>query len=363
MSTLQPNTLLVSTGKGLIIYRRNALGWQYERDVFLGIPVSMTFIDTRINRWWAALAHKHWGQKLHYSDDEGQTWKEVRSPKYPEGTEVKPGVPATLKFIWSIQQGGIDQPHRIYVGTEPGGLFLSNDNGANFQLVESLWNHPSRPAFWFGGGKDYASIHSIVINPRNSNHIYIAVSCAGVFETKNGGITWQPRNKGLRADYLPDPYVEVGHDPHLLLLCKTAPDYMWQQNHCGIFRSKDGGQTWIDVTDPSGLANYGFALAIDDENTERAWVIPALSDRMRVAVDRSLCVCRTEDGGKSWQALRNGLPQGSAYDIVFRHALARQRSTMAFGTTTGNLYLSENDGDSWQALNHNLPIINAVTFI
>lgn len=358
-----PNTLLISTGKGLVIYQNTINGWRYERDVFRGLPVSLTYVDEVNGRWWAALAHKHWGQKLHYSSDEGKTWEEVRSPKYPEGTEAKKGVPATLKFIWSVMQGGPDKPDHLYVGTEPGGLFMSQDHGENFELVESLWHHPSRPAFWFGGGRDFAGIHSIVVDPRDSNHIYIAVSCAGVFETMDGGKTWQPRNKGLRADYLPDPYVEVGQDPHLLLLCKSAPDYMWQQNHCGIFRSKDGGHNWIDVTDPNGLANYGFALAVDDDDTERAWVIPATSDRMRVAVDRSLCVCRTDDGGKTWKALRNGLPQGSAYDIVFRHALARIGRTMAFGTTTGNLYLSKNDGDSWEALNHNLPIINAVTFV
>ncbi|RMG25328.1 MAG: glycosyl hydrolase, partial [Bacteroidetes bacterium] len=345
------------------LFRKTARGWKYERDFFRGLPVSLTCPDARTGQWWVAIAHKHWGQKLHISADEGQSWRELPAPKYPRGEEVKPGVPASLRLIWAMAPGGADQPGRFYIGTEPGGLFRSQDGGQSFELVESLWRHPSRPEHWFGGGRDHAGIHSIVVDPRDSRHVYVAVSCAGVFETTDDGQSWHPRNKGLRADYLPNPYVEVGHDPHLLLQCRAHPLHLWQQNHCGIFRSEDGGQSWIDVTDPNGLANYGFALAIDDDRPQRAWVIPAASDRMRIAVDCALCVCRTEDGGKSWQALRQGLPQQAAYDIVFRHALARKGSTLAFGTTTGNVYLSENDGDSWICLSHNLPIVNAVCLV
>ena len=145
------------------------------------------------------------------------------------------------------------------------------------------------------------------------------MSCAGVFETMDAGKTWHPRNKGLKAAYLPNPNVEVGHDPHLLLACGFASSprngnsvpamKMWQQNHCGIFRSTDAGLNWVDVSDKNGIANYGFALAIDIKNPLRAWVIPAISDEIRVAHDLALCVCRTEDGGETWQQLRNGLPQ------------------------------------------------------
>lgn len=355
--------LLISTSKGLIIYKRSKHRWQYHQNAFIGLPVSMVLVDPRDNSWWAALAHKHWGQKLHVSRDEGNTWEEVAAPAYPKGLEVKPGVPASLKLIWALAHGGQDQPGHLYVGTEPGGLFKTENGGKGFSLVESLWNHPSRLRHWFGGGRDFAGIHSIVVDPRDSQHIYIAVSCAGVFETVDGGNSWFPRNKGLRADYLPDPYVEVGHDPHLLLACRSQPDVLWQQNHCGIFRSVNGGQEWTDITDANGLANYGFTLAIDHDNPERAWVIPAESDRIRIAVDQALCVCRTEDGGKSWQALRNGLPQQQAFDIVYRHALDIQDSTLAFGTTTGNVFVSENWGDDWFALNNHLATVNSVKLI
>ena len=244
------------------------------------------------------------------------------------------------------------------------GCFTQMISEKNLKLVKGLWNHPSRKDQnqWFGAGRDSPFIHSIVVDPRDSNHVYIAVSCAGVFETKDGGETWAPRNNGLKATYLPNPKVEVGHDPHLLLACKKNPDVLWQQNHCGIFRSIDAGEDWKDITDKNGIADYGFALAIDHENENRAWVIPAVSDEVRVAHNLSLTVCRTEDGGESWETLKNGLPQDHCFDIVFRHSFAINKNEMVFGTTTGNLYFSENYGEDWICLSSNLARVEGVVF-
>ncbi|MEZ4954141.1 MAG: sialidase family protein [Saprospiraceae bacterium] len=354
--------LLIGTSKGLVVYHKKAARWQVEKVHFLGFPVSTILVDERSGTWWLGLAHRHWGQKLHFSNDGGLTWESVPMPTYPENVELKPGRRAVLKKIWCMAGGGADKPGQLWLGTEPGGLFLSKDNGQHFDLVESLWNHPSRSNEnqWFGAGRDEPFIHSIVVDPRDSDHVYIAVSCAGVFETKDGGQTWQPKNNGLKAAYLPNPNVEIGHDPHLLLACRQYPNVLWQQNHCGIFRSSDGGENWDDVTDKNSLADYGFALAIDDENPLRAWVIPAVSDVERVAPDLSLVVCRTDDGGKSWQPLRNGLPQDTCFDIVFRHSLFRKNGVMVFGTTTGNLYLSENDGETWMCISNNLARVDYV---
>ena len=354
--------LLVGTGKGLMVYRRGPGGWKFDHHEFLGLPVSFAYVDPRSATWWVALPHRHWGQKLHKSVDQGKSWEEVKAPTYPSGTEVKPGIPATLRYIWAFSHGGYDKPNRLYIGTEPGGLFVSADGGEKFDLVQGLWQHPSRVKQWFGGGRDYPGIHSIVLDPRDSNHIYVGISCAGVFETRDGGKQWQPANQGLRADYLPDPYVEVGHDPHLLLTCQHHPDVLWQQNHCGVFRSQNGGAYWEEVSAPGMGIYYGFALAVDHENPDRAWVIPATSDKIRVAVDQALFVCRTEDGGKTWQRLHKGLPQQNVYDIVLRHGLARHNTTMAFGTNAGNLFVSEDDGDSWRSLAGHLPKINIVLF-
>ena len=363
--------LLLGTAKGLIVYEKKNRGWHISTVHFLGFPVSMVFVDERTNTWWAGLPHRHWGQKLHCSIDKGKTWEQVTTPRYPTDALLKNGKPASLKLIWCMAGGGAERPNELWLGTEPGGLFRSTDGGQSFQLVESLWNHPSRSELWFGAGKDDPFIHSIVVDPFDSDHVYIAVSCAGIFETTDAGETWQPRNQGLKATYLPNPTVEVGHDPHLLLASKTgffphltsktSDDLvLWQQNHCGIFRSTDGGKHWEDVSDKNGIAHYGFALAVDDANPLRAWVIPAISDEMRVAHDLALCVCRTEDGGKTWQPLRKGLPQKGCFDIVFRHSLDICDSTLVFGTTTGNLYVSDNWGDAWQCINHHLPRIDAV---
>jgi hypothetical protein len=352
--------LLIGTAKGLIVFTLGNKDWRIENVHFRGMPVTVVFTDERTGTWWAGITHRHWGQKIHFSTDQGCSWQTVPTPAYPAGLEYKPGKKAVLKKIWCMASGGNDRPGRLWLGTEPGGLFRSDDGGGSFHLVESLWNHPSRADQnqWFGAGRDEPFLHSIVVDPRDSDHAYIAVSCAGVFETTNGGRSWRPRNKGLVAAYLPNPDVEIGHDPHLVLACAAAPDVLWQQNHCGIFRSANGGESWDNVTDAAGLANYGFALAIDPENPLRAWVIPAVSDEERVAQGLALCVCRTDDGGKSWIPLRNGLPQHFCFDIVFRHSFLRAGRTLVFGTTTGNVFLSDDDGEHWRCLTHHLATVN-----
>lgn len=358
----EKNTLMLGTRKGLITYERNGQAWKHRQVSFLGIPVSLTYVDPRTGTWWACLDHGHWGQKLHRSPDRGKTWEEVETPKFPEGTEIKEGVTAAVRYLWAFAQGGPDKAGLIYLGTEPGALFKSEDDGRSFQLVQSLWDHPSRHDHWYGGGRDYPGIHSILVDPRNSDHLYIGISCAGVFESWDSGSTWEVRNNGLRADFLPDPKADVGHDPHRLVSCPSQPDFLWQQNHCGIFRSVNGGKQWEDVTDPKGPARFGFAVAVDNQDPGQAWVVPAVSDEVRVAIDGALVVCRTDDGGKTWKDFRSGLPQKHCYDIVFRHALDLNESTLAFGTTTGNLFFSKDKGEHWDTISNTLPMIYSVAF-
>lgn len=360
-----PQKLLIGTTKGLVVFEKINRQWQIVKTHFIGFPVSIIYINELTNTWWAGIAHHHWGQKLHYSTDEGLNWQSVTPPAYPKDAKLSSGKSATLKKIWSIQNGGKVYPNRLWIGTEPGGLFLSEDNGQTFELVHTLWNHPSRmnQLQWFGTGRSMPFIHSIVVHPDNNDKIYIAVSCAGIFETEDSGKNWQPRNKGLVAAYLPNPDAEIGHDPHRLFACKAHPSILWQQNHCGIFRSTDGAKNWVDISDKSGIAHYGFALAIDHNNPERAWVIPAISDELRLAPNQALSVCHTKDGGKSWNTLTNGLPQENCFDIVFRHALAIQKETLVFGTTTGNIFLSENYGQDWVCLSHHLARVDCVSLV
>ena len=356
------STLLLGTRKGFIAYRLQNGNWKVENLSFEGVPVSIAYADTRNGNWWACLDHGHWGVKLHRSKDRGKTWVEVAAPAYPEGEEVKDGIPATTRYIWAMAQGGTKFPSKLWLGTDPGGLFVSEDAGDHFQLVESLWRHPTRKTNWVGGGRDLPGIHSIVVDPRDENHIHIGISCAGVFETLDSGKTWLVRNKGLRADFLPDPNSDIGHDPHIIVAAPSDPDTIWQQNHCGIFYTSDGAKNWKDVSQPKGPARFGFAIAVADDNPEQAWVAPAISDEDRVAIKGALCICRTDDGGKTWKELRKGLPQENCFDIVYRHALASSGEGVAFGTTTGNLFFSGDKGASWEVINNYLPMIHSVQF-
>ena len=356
------STMLLGTRKGFIAYNFQNGNWKVENLSFEGIPVSIAYADPRNGNWWACLDHGHWGVKLHYSKDRGKTWVETTAPAFPEGEEVKDGVPATTRYIWAMSQGGNKYPSKLWVGTDPGGLFVSEDGGKDFQLVESLWKHPTRKTGWFGGGRDLPGIHSIVVDPRDENHIYIGISCAGVFETTDAGRNWLIRNKGMRADFLPDPNAETGHDPHLLVAAPTDPDTLWQQNHCGIFYSNDGAKNWQEVSQPEGPARFGFAIAVADDNSNQAWVDHANSDEDRTAVKGALCICRTDDGGKTWKDFRKGLHQENCFDIVYRHALASSGDSLAFGTTTGNLFFSSDRGESWRVLNNYLPMVYSVGF-
>jgi len=356
------STLLLGSRKGLISYRMQNGQWKIDNISFEGIPVSIAYSDPRTGTWWACLDHGHWGVKLHRSGDRGKTWEELPAPAFPEGEEVKEGTPATTRYIWAMSQGGKNFPSRLWIGTDPGGLFLSEDRGDHFQLVESLWKHPTRKTGWMGGGRDLPGIHSVVIDPRDENHIHIGISVAGVFETMDSGRNWNLRNKGLRADFLPDPYAEVGHDPHILVSAPSNPDVLWQQNHCGIFRSTDGAKSWSDISEPDGPARFGFALTVAEDNPAQAWVAPAHSDGNRTAINGALIISRTDDGGKTWKHFRKGLPQEGCFDIVYRHALASSGEAVAFGTTTGNLFFSADRGESWQTINNYLPMIYSVQF-
>lgn len=361
MDTVQK--LFLATRKGLIIFNYTSGKWVYDSTHFPGIPVSISYVDPRTHTWWACLDHGHWGVKLHRSNDEGKSWVEIGAPRFEHEEQIREGEPAAVNYIWSMAQGGKDKPGVLYIGTDPGGLFISEDNGDHWSLVKGLWEHPSREKGWFGGGRDQPGIHSIVVNPQNSDEIQVGISVAGVFKTVDGGKTWNPSNKGLTADFLPDKDAEVGQDPHLLVGSPTDPDTLWQQNHCGIFVTRDGSKSWVKVSQEDGPADFGFAIAVDETTPERAWVVPGISDEIRVAVDQKLCVCRTYDGGETWTDFRAGLPQENCFDIVYRHALSNKANHLAFGTTTGNVFTSNDHGETWTCLSNYLPMIYGVEII
>ena len=360
---MDPQTLLLGTRKGLIVFEKPAGNqkWALSACHFQGIPVTYAVADHRNGAWWALLDHGHWGVKLHCSQDRGKTWAEMEAPKFDEGEEISEGKPAVVKYLWVLQPGLAQNPGRLFMGTVPGGLFRSEDYGKTWSLIRGLWDQPSRKeGKWFGGGFDQPGIHSMILDPQDPAHYYVAISCAGVFETQDDGLTWKTVNKGLSADFLPDPEAEIGQDPHILMGLPGNPQFQWQQNHCGIYRSVDAAKNWQKVS--QGIANFGFAIAVDPDNPETAWVVPAVSDDKRVAVNQALCVCRTQDGGETWQELRNGLPQSGVFDLALRHALDISGPTLCFGTTTGNAYLSNDKGDNWMPIGNNLPPVYSVRF-
>ena len=359
---MMADTVLVGTRKGLIVFSRQATGWRRESEHFVGVQATYVGVDRRHNTVWACLNHGHWGVKLHRSADLGTTWDECDVPTFGWGTEITPGKAASVSYLWTLQPGGADQPQRLYLGTIPGGLFVSDDGGSSWALNEPLWHHPSRK-LWFGGGMDDAGIHSVIVDPQDSRHVWVGVSAAGIFETVDDGAKWTSRNQGLRADFLPDPYAEIGHDPHFVVGCPGEPHVLWQQNHCGIFSSQDGGGQWQNVSQLEGPAKFGFAVAVDPHDAQTAWVIPAVSDEHRVAVDRALCVCRTTDGGASWTRFHEGLPQQDCYDFAFRHALDVSGDRLAFGTAGGSCYVSDDRGENWTCLGSHLAPVYSVRFV
>lgn len=372
--------LLLATRKGLVLARRTSDGWTVDDTAhFAGTPVEYCSRDPRDGTLWASLDHGHWGVKLHRSKDGGANWEEVAAPKYPEGEQFRDPWSgkvdaAVLTNIWVIGFGGTDQPGRIYLGTNPGGLFQSDDGGDTFQLVRSLWDHPSRlgeeggKPGWYGGGRDTPGIHSIVVDPRDSTRVFVGVSCGGVFETTDDGASWVPRNKGLPASFLPNSDPETGQDPHHVVQCASHPDALWQQNHLGIFKSTDAGRTWADVSHEKdqGPARFGFPIAVDPDDPARAWVVPARSDGQRNAIGGCLQVCETTDGGTTWHSRTDGLPRSGAYDLVYRHAfdltVHGDQRWLAFGSTTGNVFVSEDGGGRWTCVSHHLPPVYGVRF-
>ena len=361
---MEANRVLMATRKGLIVFERAAGGWKLASEHFSEARVSYACVDPRTGLLWACLDHGHWGAKLHRSRDCGQTFEEIDLPAYPPGEQMRSHTglesAARLYRVWALEAGGTGQPGRLYLGTEPGGLFISDDDGTSWELSRGLWDHPSRREEWAGAGTEYPALHSIVVDPRDADRLYVAISCGGVFETADGGASWVPRNRGISSSFLPNPTAEVGHDPHCLVQCTARPDVLWQQNHCGIFRSDDAAATWQEIAATEETFGWGFPIAVDPEDPERAWVVPM--DPSRTAPGRALAVYRTENGGGSWQALRRGLPQEHCYDLILRHGLDLHGDRLVMGSSTGNARLSEDRGDSWISLGTHLPPIHAARF-
>lgn len=356
----------VATRKGLFELSRTAAGWRIGTVSFLGEPVTAVLPpDTAapLRPMIAALNLGHFGVKTHVSANRGETWREVDAPAYPSRpAEADDDIEWKLQQIWTLAGKGDD----IWAGTLPGGLFRSRNGGETWQLNEALWNEPRRRE-WSGGGYDAPGLHSIVLDPRDDDasrqRMLVGVSTGGVWTSEDGGANWALAGEGLRAGYVPpeQAYDPLWQDVHRLAACASDPDVVWCQHHNGIFRSTDAGRTWREIGDVP-VSSFGFAVAADPKDPRRAWFVPAVADQCRVPVDAAFAVLRTDDGGRSFRVLRDGLPQSHCYDLVYRHCLdvGVDGRTLMLGSTTGALWASADGGERWQAISTSLPPITAV---
>ena len=354
--------LQVGTRKGLFELTRRRNGWEISETKFLGDPVTAVLADGETAL--AALELGHFGSKMWRREGDG-AWEEMAVPAFPpkpEDAEDDPH-PWSLGKVWALEKGGV--PGRVWAGTMPGGLFRSDDGGATWSLNDALWRMPDRKK-WFGvAGGEQPGINSVLVHPRNPDDVQVGISCAGVWATSDAGKSWRVINRGMYNEYMPPEQRDepMAQDIHRLARCAAHPDVVWCQHHSTVYRSEDAGATWHEMSTIKP-AKFGFAVAAHPIDPDTAWFVPAVKDEQRIPVDGRIVVSRTRDGGKSFEVLSKGLPQRHAYDLVYRHGLSVDESgeRLAFGSTSGGLWISEDAGESWTTPEMRLPPISVVRF-
>ncbi|HUI18244.1 MAG TPA: exo-alpha-sialidase [Alphaproteobacteria bacterium] len=355
--------LHVGTRKGLFELRQRKGAWEIVDTHFLGDPVSALLAEAD-GSVYAALDLGHFGAKL-WRRDGSSAWRELPVPVFPPkpADALDDPHPWSLGKIWSLEPGGV--PGRLWAGTMPGGLFRSDDGGASWALNDALWRMPERRQWMSVAGGEQPGIHSVLVDPRDPADVRVGVSTAGLWASGDAGASWRIINRGMYNEYMPPERREdpIAQDVHRLARCAARPEIMWCQHHNGVFRSQDAGANWREVT-AIRPSKFGFAVAAHPRDPLVAWFVPAIKDERRIPVDGKVVVARTRDGGESFEVLSKGLPQRHAYDLVWRHALAVDASgeRLAFGSTSGGLWISEDGGESWTMPEARLPPIAVVRF-
>lgn len=370
--------LLVGTHKGGFIFtgspdRKN---WQASDPLFKGWTVMNMALDPRDRRMHAAVANFVYGPTTHYSDDLGATWTQAsRVPALdrpsrsgrPLGTPEEFGyeqearaIPEKVVKVWTITPGRASEPGVLYAGIQPAALFKSTDRGDTWTLNESLYDHPQRGEWNPGAGG--LCLHTILPDPTNLDRMYVAISAGGCYRTDDGGATWEPRNKNVRADFNPNRFPEFGQCVHRMAMHPSRPEVIYQQNHCGVYRSDNAGDDWTDIGEGRLPSRFGFPVAVHPHDPQTAYIALEESDEFRLSVEGRFAVWRTRDGGGSWQRLTEGLPD-KAHLVVLRQAMTTDNLEDAgiyLGTSTGQIFYSRNSGDSWELLADYLPPILSV---
>lgn len=352
--------LLVGTMKGAFVVSSSAerREWRVHGPHFRGETVYSLAFDQRGGRarMLAGTQSFHWGSVVRASDDFGATWSapERQNVRFPEDSGL------AVANVWQLRPGRDSEPDVLYAGVEPAALFESRDAGETWSAVKGLLGHEHRPRWVPGGGG--LCLHTIVLDAADPRRMGVAISTAGFYRTDDGGRSWQPRNQGVRAQFLPDPYPEFGQCVHKVVNHPSRPERLFLQNHWGLYRSDDWGDSWHDVA--NGVpSDFGFAMEVHPHDPDTVYIVPLESDEFRVVPEARLRVYRTRDAGESWHALEGGLPQEGAYETVLRDALAADAHDPAgiyFGTRGGKLFGSADEGESWSEITDALPPIVCV---
>jgi hypothetical protein len=345
--------LLVGTAKGLFRVIRDAEGqaWRIDGPYLAGYSVLHT-LDAGDGRFLAATSHKIWGAHIYSSTDQGASWASLESaPGYP--SESGRG---ETKAIWYLARSqGV-----LFAGIDPAGLFRSDDEGRRWEAVDGLNEHPSRSTW--EPSKGCFAVHSIYVDSLRPENIVAAVSAGGVYRSEDGGVSWQPANKGVRAENLPEPFPETGHNVHRVVMHPRVPQRLYRQCYNGTYRSDDGGRSWTEITD--GLpSDFGYGIVTDPNDPDTVFQVPESSSHLRAPVDGKLRVYRSRDAGDSWESASAGLPAEHAYVTVLREAMdvdSREPCGVYFGTSGGQLFASSDAGASWDAIASYLPRILSV---
>ncbi len=341
------------------------------------------------NRIYASQSSGWFGQIIQRSDDGGKTWFQPGTPageptttpdgmpkgesnKFAYDTAAPGGKPLTthqwydgtqhpweFKRVWHLEPS-LSDPDVVYAGVEDAALFRTTDGGQSWHELSGLRGHGTGPKWSPGAGG--MGLHTILLDPKNQNRIYIAISAAGAFRSDDAGQSWKPINQGLRSNHIPDPAAEVGHCVHRIAFHPSRPDVLFMQKHWDVMRSDNAGDLWREVSG-NLPTDFGFVVDVHAHEPETVFVVPIKSDAEHYPPDGKLRVYRSRTGGNDWEPLTNGLPQENCYVNVLRDAMSidsLDSCGVYFGTTGGQVYLSPDGGDHWQAIVRDLPTVVSV---
>jgi photosystem II stability/assembly factor-like uncharacterized protein len=364
--------VLVATRKGAWLYHGDPERetWRVDGPHFLGHIISHVVLDPRDGRTLLAAAKTgHLGPTVFRSTDLGQNWKEAtRPPAFPKAPEGEKG--RVVDHTFWLTSCHANEPNVWYAGTSPQGLFRSEDGGVTWDPFSSVNDDPQYLT-WMGtvqdGTPDGPKMHSIIVDPRDPNHLYFGMSGGGIHESLDRGATWKPLLEGMEVVEGFDASNVAFHDPHCVRMCPSNPDRLYHQNHCGIYRIDRPSNQWVRIgrTMPTQVGDIGFPMVVHPRDADTAWVFPMDGATVwpRTSPDGRPAAYVTRNGGETWTRQASGLPEQQAWWTVKRQAMTADKQDpigLYVGTTSGELWRSRDEGSQWSCIARHLPEIYAV---